>query len=229
MGAIIQHDCPKALNIYCVSHVLNLCVVAACSIQAIQNMFGVVEEICLFFNYSPKWQQKLQEHIENIPVGTISKTKFVNLYKTLWVVRREAFEVFGDMLPALVSNLEVISTAHILSAEFSKKASALLISITLFQFLKSLEVTWAGLCFIKGLTISLQGQSKDIHEIVTVKEALSEVHSNIDTYHKELYDSVVSFGCKINACHLLFHGDVLTRRIGKMCLQSFLRITLEKE
>ena len=55
----------------------------------------------------------------------------------------------------------------------------------------------------KGLTISLQGQSKDIcyayNEIVTVKEALSEVRSNIDTYHKKLYDSVVSLGGKISA------------------------------
>ena len=67
----------------------------------------------------------------------------------------------------------------------------------------SLEVTWAGLGFIKGLTISLQGKSKDIccayNEIVTVKEALSKVLSNIDTYHKKLYDSVVSLGGKINA------------------------------
>ena len=67
----------------------------------------------------------------------------------------------------------------------------------------SLEVTWAGSGFIKGLTISLQGQSKDIccayNGIVTVKEALSEVRSNIDTYHKKLYDSVVSLGGKIKA------------------------------
>ena len=67
----------------------------------------------------------------------------------------------------------------------------------------SLEVTWVGLGFIKGLTISLQGQSKDIccayNEIVTVKEAMSEVRSNIDTYHKKLCDSVVSLGGKINA------------------------------
>ena len=107
------------------------------------------------------------------------------------------------MLPALVSTLEVISTAHGWSTESSKKASALLISITQFQFLMSLEVTWAGLGFIKGLTISLQGQSKDIccayNEIVTVKEALREMRSNIDTYHKKLYDSVVSLGGKINA------------------------------
>ena len=69
-AAISQHDYPKALYVHCVLHVLNLCVVAACSIQAIRNMYGVVEEICLFFNYSPKRQQ---EHIENLPVGTTSK------------------------------------------------------------------------------------------------------------------------------------------------------------
>ncbi len=154
-AAIIQHDYPKALYVHCVSHVLNLCVVAACSIQAIRNMYGVMEEICLFFNYTPKRQQELQEHIENLPVGTTSKTKLMNLCKTRWVARIEAFEVFRDMLPVLISTLEVISTAHGWSAELSKKASALLISITQFQFLMSLVVTWSGLGFIKGLTISL--------------------------------------------------------------------------
>ncbi len=96
-------------------------------------MYEVVGEICLFF-YSPKRQQELQEHIENLPVETTSKTKLVNLFKTWWIAQIEAFEVFRDMLPALVSNLEVISTAHGWSAESSKKASALLISITQFQF-----------------------------------------------------------------------------------------------
>ena len=83
-AVIIQHDYPKALYAYCVSHVLNLCAVAACSIQAIRNMYGVVEEICLFFNYSPKQQQEPQEHIENLPVGTTSKTKLMDLL-TWWV------------------------------------------------------------------------------------------------------------------------------------------------
>ena len=57
-AAIIQHDYPKAMYVHFVSHVLNLCVVAAGCIQAIWNMYGVVEEICLFFNYSPKRQQQ---------------------------------------------------------------------------------------------------------------------------------------------------------------------------
>ena len=167
-------------------------------------MYGVVEEICLFFNYSPKRQQELQElqeHIENLPVGTTSKTKLINLCKTRWIAQIEAFEVFRDMLPALAPLKSLAQ--HMAGERVLKRASALLISITQFQFLMSLEVTWAGLGFIKGLIISLQGQSKDIccayNEIVTVKEALSEVRSNIDTYHKKLYDSVVSLGGKINA------------------------------
>ena len=46
-AAIIQHD-----YLHFVSTVLNLCIVA-CGKQAIRNMYGVVEEIFLFFNYSP--------------------------------------------------------------------------------------------------------------------------------------------------------------------------------
>ena len=105
-AAIIQRDYPKALYVHCVSHVLNLCVVPACSIQAIRNMYGVVGEICLFFNYSPKRQQELQEYIENLLVETTSKTKLVNLCKTRWVARIEDFEVFRGMLPAIVTWLE---------------------------------------------------------------------------------------------------------------------------
>ena len=100
-------------------------------------MYGVVEEIFLFFNYTPKWQQELQEHIEKLPVGITSKTKFVNFCKTRWIARIAAFGVFRDMLPALVSTLEVISIAHGWSAESSKKTSALLISVSVFDVFRS--------------------------------------------------------------------------------------------
>ena len=56
-AAIIQHDYPKALYVHCVSHVLNLC--CSCCMYHTGNsehVCGVVEEICLFFNYSPKRQ-----------------------------------------------------------------------------------------------------------------------------------------------------------------------------
>ena len=74
------------------------------------------------------------EHIENLPVGITSKTKLLDLYKTRWVAQIEASEVFRDMLPALVSTLEVISIVPGWSTESSKKASALLISLFSFSF-----------------------------------------------------------------------------------------------
>ena len=94
----------------------------------------------------------------------------------------------------------------------------------------SLEVTWAGLGFIKGLTISLQGQSKDIccayNEIVTVKEALSEVRN---TYHKKLYDSVVSLGGKINALPPSLPRRCTHQTNREMCLKTLLGSTLEEQ
>ena len=131
-----------------------------------------------------------------------------------------------------VSTFEVISTALAWSAEFSKKASAQLITITQFQFLISLEVTWAGLGFIKGLTISLQAKSKDIccayNEIVTVKEALSEVHGNIDAYHKKWYDSVV-LGEKINALPLSLPRRCAHQTNRENVPQTLPRSTLEEQ
>ena len=107
-------------------------------------MYGVVEEICLVFNYSPKRQQELQEHIENLPVGTTSKTKLMNLCKTQWVAQIEAFEVFRDMLPALVSTLEVISTALGWSAEFQESISNIDLnySVSVFDVFRS-NMSWA--------------------------------------------------------------------------------------
>ena len=49
----------------------NIQVVAACNIQAIWNMYGVVKEISLFF--TPKRQQELQEHIENLQLEPLVK------------------------------------------------------------------------------------------------------------------------------------------------------------
>ena len=56
MAAIIQDSYPKATYAHCAAHTLNLCVVSACSIPAIRNTLGVLQEICIFFNYSPKRQ-----------------------------------------------------------------------------------------------------------------------------------------------------------------------------
>ena len=41
-AVIIQSRCPKAVYVHCAAHALNLCVVAACSVQLVKNMMGTM-------------------------------------------------------------------------------------------------------------------------------------------------------------------------------------------
>ena len=50
-AAIIHSRYPKAVYVHCGAHALNLCVVAACSIQLVKNMMGTMTDICIFFSY----------------------------------------------------------------------------------------------------------------------------------------------------------------------------------
>ena len=91
-AATIQSKCPKAVYVHCAAHALNLCVVAACSVQLVKNMMGTMVEICLFFSNSPKRQLELEKHINSL--DCISAKKLLSLCKTRWVARIDALEVF---------------------------------------------------------------------------------------------------------------------------------------
>ena len=58
-AAIIQRDYSKAIYVYCASHVLNLCIVTACGLPV--NMHRILQEIYLFYAFSPKWQAELDK------------------------------------------------------------------------------------------------------------------------------------------------------------------------
>ena len=54
-------------------------------------MHGTMQEICLFFNLSPKQQAELENNI------TEKERVFINLCKTHLVARIEAYESFSDL------------------------------------------------------------------------------------------------------------------------------------
>ena len=91
-AAIIHSRYPKAVYVHCAAHTLNLCVVAACSIQLVKNMMGTMTEICIFFSYTPKHQQELEKTIKS--GDCVIQRKLVSLCKTRWVARIDALEVF---------------------------------------------------------------------------------------------------------------------------------------
>ena len=199
----IQSTCPKAVYVHCAAHSLNLCVVAACGVQSVQNMMGTMVEICLFFSNSPKRQLEFEKHIQSIE-GARAK-KLVSMCKTRWVARIDALELFFDLYPAVVKTFEVISegSSDGWNVDSRRAAESLLICITKFQFIISFIVTKECLHYTKGITTSLQKRAKNIcqayAEVSTVTSALQDVRKNIDTKHKVWHDAAVNLGQKVNA------------------------------
>ena len=141
-AAIIQQVYPMALYFHCAAHALNLCVVAACSVQSIRNMHGTLQEISIFYNSSPKRQGELEIQIKSKTDST--RLKLVNLCKTRWVARITAYETFYELLPAVISSMEVISTEPGWNTESSQKPATLLRAIT--QFLSfSYHLLWLSM------------------------------------------------------------------------------------
>ena len=213
-AALIQKDFPRAAYFHCAAHALNLCVVAACRVQSVQNMVGMLEQVCLFFTMSPKRHGELAGHISNLPESETSRKKLVNICKTRWVARIESFEVFISLLPAVVETFEVISTESTWNTESSRKAASLLLSITQFGFLITLVVFESCFGYTKGLTVALQSRSIDIctayREVNVVKAVLADVRENISQHHSQLYQAAVQLSENINSS-----PPSIPRRCGK--------------
>ena len=156
----------------------------------------------IFFNYSPKRQAELERQIKQLPLVESMRQKLVNLCKIRWVARIEAYEVFMEVMPAVVGTMEVVSTESGWTSKSSQKAASLLTAITHFEFLMAFVITKCGFGFIKGLTVSLQSHSQDIcnayNEVDNVKSALREIRSNVDTHHKTWYGIAITLGDTVN-------------------------------
>ena len=204
-AACIQASYPKAVFVHCAAHSLNLCVVAACSIQEIKNMMGILVEICLFYANSPKRQHELELQVQAMENNSSTRGRLVSMCKTRWVARIDALEVFNDLFSAVVNTFETIGEGQSSgwNSDSARVATALLSTITQFKFIFAFVVALKGLGYLKGLTKSLQKRAKDIcnaySEVVNVQKALQNVRDSIDTNHKAWFDAALALGQKVNA------------------------------
>ena len=80
---------PLALYTHCVSHSLNLAVVALFEEVSVRNMMGVVNCLSVFFFAHPKRQKKLEETIHSTqPESKVVKLK--DFCRTRWIERIDA-------------------------------------------------------------------------------------------------------------------------------------------
>ena len=200
-AAIITQSYPKAVYIHCYSHVLNLCVAKACELQVVRNVIGTLNQVCLFFNNSPKWQALLEHTINNMSKPSTRK-KLVDQCRTRWVAKHDSFHVFGKLYEAVVESLEeIVSNHRSWNNETITAANSLKAAITQWQFLIGFVVATRGLEYAKILTVSLQMKAKDIAkaftEATTVIKALEEIRQKIDETHLAWHQEAVQLGSKV--------------------------------
>ncbi len=73
-------------------------------------------------------------------------------------------------------------------------ATTLLLAITNTEFISALVITHKCLQYLRGLTVSLQEEAKDIvqavSEIKTLTSSLKEVRENVDSYHSKWFETI---------------------------------------
>ena len=159
-GLLAAENC-KAVYTHCNGHILNLCIVQACSIQAVRNMNGTVTETAYFFKNSAK----RQNFLETVVSGKTTRVKVKDLCRTRWIYRHEAYENFFMLFKYLVSVMIAITEGDETYGQMnwdSKtviEANGLLKMYTTFQFIITFVATMNVMAIIKPVSVKLQKRS----------------------------------------------------------------------
>lgn len=165
---------PKAHYIHCNSHCLNLVIAHSCKVVSIRNMINKLQKCCLFFNNSPKRENLLKECIQVNPnINVEWKKPLIDLCKTRWSERQNAYDHFDKCYPDVIKSLNIIAYGTMTEglsntflsgwgAENKSDALSLLKSLTSFEFIINFKIAYHYLSHLASLTIRLQSKALDI-------------------------------------------------------------------
>jgi len=103
-ASLISNDCPSAIYVHCVSHLLNPVFSDACNVAVIRNTIGTMKEIITFIRASEKRIDTLKEQITSVDPGRRRKRR-LKLSETRWVESLEAISFFKEMLVPIYDTL----------------------------------------------------------------------------------------------------------------------------
>ena len=173
--ARIKAVSPKAVYVHCNSHVLNLVIARSCSLIAVKSMIDKLKAVCMFFYNSPKRTEALKA-IVTAKFNSCDRRKvLLDLCRTRWSARQEAYSHFYQAYIPLVEVFEVMAQGlhhetypeiKRMYADWDSKtksdANSLLHSITDFSFLVTFVLVYKYLSHLHGVTILLQKTSLDV-------------------------------------------------------------------
>ena len=208
----VKEKSPLATYVHCSGHCLNLVITKSCSLPDIRNIIDRLQHCCRFFLNSPKRTGLLELIIaENVP--HIGKRKpLLDLCKTRWAERHNAYQHFYQAFTYIVEALELIGyKRHVdkygdLYADWDPpnhtEAQQIVASITSFSFIVGFLTVYQYLSHLAGITVKLQRQASDIIQ------AHQQVQSIITTYKDERRNVDRGFG------HIFTHSERMAEAVG---------------
>ena len=212
VSSLIKQTHEKAIFVHCMNHCLNLCIADTCSLPVVRNMMTVVRKLSEFFSNSPKRQQCLLSKIKEL-LPDNNHYVLIDVCRTRWISRIDGMDRIVELLEPVVSLLEDITmnrdiTVNVDGATIgnwnisSRNDAQSLLNAINFSFIVSIVIVSYILRLTKPLTVKLQRKEIDLlkakDEIALLKSELTEMQTNIDLKHHELYMEAVNLANKVS-------------------------------
>ena len=219
---LIQNDNEKAVFVHCASHRLNLCVAKSCDIPSIRKLFGFIAKTCAFVSF-PKRLLLSQTFIkEKYP--SEKRSRLINVCATRWIERINALEVFEDLFEPIMLSLDHIANnidgTWSGTGNYMVDAEGIYTALGSFQSIMALVTSRRMLAYTRPTTTILQTRQMDFiqghNSICLLKESLSEIRKNVNTYSNQFFEKAVELASVINiepsiprTCGIQRHRDNL--------------------
>ncbi|KAL7841276.1 hypothetical protein SRHO_G00249670 [Serrasalmus rhombeus] len=211
--ALIKKDAPKAVYMHCNGHCLNLVIARSCALPVVRNMIDKMKYSVMFFTSSPKTELLLKEVVDKEAYSTGKRKPLIDLSRTRWAARHDAYSHFYSAFVFIIKALEVM--AHGLHTEeysedvtsgwegkYKAEAYGLLSGLQNFGFILTFLTVYQVLSHLTGITVKLQSTSLDIIEAFSmvdeVKSVYKELHENIIDDFNQIYEQAVRMAAQVN-------------------------------
>ena len=167
--ARMRQESPLAVYVNCNRRCLKLVLARSCKLPNVRKITDMMTAACLFFNGSPKREELLKNVIITLVPDASRRRPLLDLCKTRWAERQDAYRHFYQSYLYLVKTLEIIAygTHHdkgfneeLMSSHWSTKSKA--DAGSLLASLVTFVVAYQLLSHISSLAVKLQSKSLDI-------------------------------------------------------------------
>ncbi|XP_068187718.1 uncharacterized protein si:dkey-250d21.1 isoform X3 [Antennarius striatus] len=190
----VQEKYPLAISTHCSSYSFNTWWSRSLPVPAVKRALDIFEEVMMFFGTSVTLQKQL-DHV--IAVGLRESYEKVQelqgKFCGVWQEKHDSYEVFVQMLEALVDCLERFKNNPQRWKSFvSEQAGALLRKVMEFDFIIAMVALKNASSFTRELSAALQkdhfSAASQLCQINGIVATLNRVKTNMKVFHQSWFD-----------------------------------------